>query len=246
MNRLLTLACALACLAAFGASTASAAPKLTNRLVTVKVTGSMKTTWSAVPEADPGCENKATGYRGSGTETVDWNQAKVLKGQLTGAGKYWGLMLFDNKNKPTSNMPISGSVQRQGSGATVACGKDMGVETDPCVGKKAFDSMAQFAFGANGRFTVQDNNLTMTTDLYPQCDWVWNLMVVRTGAVLINFGTGKFDAKRLANGHSSVSLNSHDEQKCEDQDGNTPGVRCTTVTDWRVTLYPYKTKKRRH
>src|SRR6476661_3230414 len=185
MNRIVVLAVALACVAA---STASAAtPKLTNRMVTVKITGSMKTTWSATPVTDPGCQNNATCYRGSGTETVEWNQAKVLKGRLTGAGRYWGLMLFDNKNKPTSNMPISGSVQRQGSGSTVACGEDMGIETDPCVGKRAFNSDAQFAFGANGRFTVQDNNLTMTTDLYPQCNWVWNLMVVRTGAVLVNF-----------------------------------------------------------
>jgi hypothetical protein len=245
MNRLLTLACALACLAAFGASTASAAPKLTNRMVTVKITGSMKTTWSAAPVPDPGCQNKPAGFHGSGTETVEWNQAKVLKGQLTGSGKYWGLMLFDNKNKPTSNMPISGSVQRQGSGSTVACGEDMGIETGPCVGKKAFDTNAQFAFGGNGTFTVQDNNITMTTDLYPDCNWVWNSMVVRTGAVLINYGMGKFDAKRLANGRSSVSLKSHREETCEGEDGSTPGVRCTTVTDWRVTLYPYKTKKGR-
>jgi len=245
MNRLLTLACALACLAAFGASTASAAPKLTNRMVTVKITGSMKTTWSATPVPDPGCQNKPAGFRGSGTETVEWNQAKVLKGQLTGSGKYWGLMLFDNKNKPASNMPISGSVQRQGTGSTIACGKDMGVETEPCVGKKVFDTKAQFAFGANRLFSVQDNNITMTTNLYPQCDWVWDSMVVRTGAVLINPGMGKFDPKRLANGRSSVSLNSHKEERCEDEAGTLdPGIRCTTVTDWRVSLYPYKTRTR--
>jgi hypothetical protein len=245
MNRLLTLACALACLAAFGASTASAAPKLTNRMVTVKITGSMKTTWSATPVPDPGCQNKPAGFRGSGTETVEWNQAKVLKGQLTGSGKYWGLMLFDNKNKPTSNMPISGSVQRQGTGSTIACGKDMGIDTESCVGKKVFDTNAQFAFGANRLFSVQDNNITMTTNLYPQCDWVWDSMVVRTGAVLINPGMGKFDPKRLANGRSSVSLNSHKEERCEDEAGTLdPGIRCTTVTDWRVSLYPYKTRSR--
>src|SRR5262245_36700554 len=103
-------------------------------MVTVKITGSMKTTWSAVPVPDQGCQIKPAGFLGSGTETVEWNQAKVLKDQLTGAGKYWGLMLFDNKNQPTSNMPISGSVQRQGTGSTIACGEDMGVETGPCVG----------------------------------------------------------------------------------------------------------------
>jgi hypothetical protein len=243
MNRIVVLVVALACIAA---STASAAtPKLTNRMVTVKVTGSMKTTWSAAPVTDPGCQDKPAGYHGSGTETVEWNQAKVLKGQLTGAGKYWGLMLFDSKNKPTSNMPISGSIQRQGTGSTVACGKDMGTETEPCVGKRVFDTNAQLAFGPNGRFNLQDTGLKMTTDLYPDCNWVWNLMVVRTGAVLINFGSGKIDPKRLANSRSSVSLNTHEEKRCEDEAGNDPGVRCNTVTDWRVTLYPAGKKRRR-
>jgi hypothetical protein len=32
---------------------------------------------------------------------------------------------------------------------------------------------------------------------------------------------------------------------CVDEAGNDPGVRCTTVTDWRVTFYPAAKKRRR-
>jgi hypothetical protein len=90
MNR--TLA-ALAIAAAFlgAATSATAAPKFTNRMVTVKITGSQKTTWQATPVADPGCQNKAGGFRGSGTETIEWTQAKASKAQMVGSGKNWGL-----------------------------------------------------------------------------------------------------------------------------------------------------------
>jgi hypothetical protein len=244
MNRIvLPLAIAAACLGA--ATSASAAPKLTNRMVTVKITGSQKTTWQATPVADPGCENKPTGSHGSGTETVEWNQARAIKGQLTGAGKYWGLMLFDKKNQPTSNMPISGTIERQGNGSTVVCGKDMGDETAPCVGKKAFNTDAELAFLTGNRFTLDDRNVTMTTapGLYPDCNWVWNGMTVRTGAVVMNVGMGKFDPRRLANAKSSVSLTTHDEKLCQNE-GADPGVTCKTVTDWRITFYPAKKKRR--
>jgi hypothetical protein len=57
-------------------------------------------------------------------------------------------------------------------------------------------------------------------------------------------GLGKFDPKRLGNGRSSVSLNSHDEKLCQNE-GADPGVECTTVTDWRVRFYPAGKKRRR-
>jgi hypothetical protein len=63
--------------------------------------------------------------------------------------------------------------------------------------------------------------------------------------VLINPGDAKFDSRRLANGRSSVTLLSHDEKRCENE-GAEPGIKCTTVTDWRITLYPAGKKKRRH
>jgi hypothetical protein len=243
MPRILALAVVLACAAA---STASAAPaKLTNRMVTVKVAGSMKTSWTATPVPDPGCQNKSTGSQGSGSEAVEWSQARVLKAQLTGAGKYWGLMFFDKNNQPTSHVPISGSVQRQGGGVDVACGETLPDRSQPCTGRRVFDTDAQVTLAPNYHFQATDTNLTMTSALYPECNWIWNLMVVRTGDVLINPGDAKFDSRRLANGRSSVTLLSHDEKRCENE-GADPGIKCTTVTDWRITLYPAGKKKRRH
>jgi hypothetical protein len=239
----LALAVALACVAASTAS-AAAPTKLTNRIVTVKVSGSMQTDWTAVPVPDPGCENKPTGSQGSGNETIEWGNAKAIKAQLTGSGKYWGLMFFDRDNKPTSRVPMSGSVKRQGGGVDVVCGKTLEDRSQPCVGSRAFSTNGQFTLAPNHHFQASDTDLTMTTSLYPDCNWIWDSMVVRTGAVLINFGDGKFDPRRLANGRSSVSLKSHDEKKCENE-GAQPGIKCTTVTDWRVTLYPAGKKKRR-
>jgi hypothetical protein len=245
MNRIVVVLAITA--ATLGAATsASAAPKFTNRMVTVKIAGSQKTTWQAAPVADPGCENKPTGYHGSGTETVEWTQARALKGQLTGSGKNWGLMLFDKKNAPTSAMPISATIDRQGNGNSVVCGKELADETAPCVGHRAFHTDAELAFLTNSRFTLDDRNVTLTTApaLYPDCNWVWNGMTVRTGAVVMNVGVGKFDPRRLANGKSSVSLTSHEEKRCENE-GADPGVTCKTVTDWRITFYPYKKKRGR-
>jgi hypothetical protein len=242
MNRLLLCALAVACLAA--TATASAAtPKFVNRTVTVKVAGSMKTTWKAAPVADPGCQGKPSGYLGSGTETIEWSQAKVLKGQLTGQGEYFGLMVTDRKGMPTSKLPISGTVQRSGNGQSVACGEVRPDETGPCVGKKNFDTDMQLAFLTGRRFTLDDPNVTMTSSLYPDCEWVWDGMVVRTGAVLLNVGMGKFDPKRLAKTKSSVTLKTHDEKRCQDE-GADDGVECTTVTDWRITFYPARKKRR--
>lgn len=243
MSRILVFAVALACVAA---STASAAKptKLTNRMVTVKVSGSMQTSWNATPVPDQGCENKLSGSRGSGSERVEWSNSRAIKAQLTGSGKYWGLMFFDKRGKPTFRVPISGSVQRQGSGVDVACGETLEDRSAPCVGRRAFDTNAQLTLAPNLHFQATDNDLTMTTALYPDCNWIWDSMVVRVGAVLMNIGDAKYDPRRLANGRSSVTLKSHDEKKCENE-GAEPGISCTTVTDWRVTLYPAGKKKRR-
>jgi hypothetical protein len=240
---LVVLAIAAACLAAV--ASASAAPSFTNRMVTVKITGSQKTTWQASPVADPGCENKPTGSQGSGTETIAWTQARALKGQLTGSGKNWGLMLFDKKNYPTSNMPISVTMDRSGGGHDVVCGKPIEDRSAPCVGHRVFGTDAELAFLTNQRFTIDDRNVSMTTapGLYPDCDWIWNGMTVRTGAVVLNVGMGKFTPKLLANAKRSVSLRTHEEKRCEDE-GADPGVTCNTVTDWRITFYPYKTRSR--
>jgi hypothetical protein len=234
MNRILLLAIALAC---FGASTASAAPKFTNRMVTVKVAGAQKTTWKATPVADPGCQNKLGGYRGSGTETVEWSQARVLKGQLTGSGKSWGLMLTDKRGMPTSAVPIAGTVDRKGGGVSVVCGEDVADTSASCIGRQTFATDAELSFLTGQRFTLDDAKVSLTTSLYPSCHWVWDGMTVRTGAVLLNVGAGKFDPRRLANGRSSVTLGTHDEKRCQNE-GADPGVECTTVTDWRITLYP--------
>jgi hypothetical protein len=244
MNRILALAVVLACVAASTAS-AAAPTKLTNRMVTVKVAGFMQTSWTANPVPDPGCENKPTGSRGSGTERVEWSHGRALKAQLTGSGKYWGLMFLDKKNQPTSRVPISGSVQRSGKGVDVACGEALPDRSEPCTGRRAFDTNAQLTLAPNYHFQAMDTDLTMVTSLYPECNWIWDLMVVRTGAVLINPGDGKFDPRRLANGRTSVTLHSHDEKRCENE-GAEPGIKCTTVTDWKITLYPAGKKKRRH
>jgi hypothetical protein len=241
MNRILLLAVALVC---FGASTASAAPKFTNRMVTVKINGSQKTTWKATPVADPGCQNKLGGYRGSGTETVEWSHARVLKGQLTGSGKSWGLMLTDKRGMPTSAMPISGTIDRKGGGVSVVCGEDAADTSAACIGRRTFATDAQLSFLTGQRFTLDDPKVSLTTSLYPSCHWVWDGMTVRTGAVLLNVGAGKFDPRRLANGRTSVTLGTHDEKRCQNE-GADPGVECTTVTDWRITLYPAGKKGRR-
>jgi hypothetical protein len=241
MNRIVLLAVALACI---GASTASAAPKFTNRMVTMKIAGSQKTTWKATPVADPGCQNKLGGSRGSGTETVEWSQARALKGQLTGSGKSWGLMLTDKRGMPASAMPISGTIDRQGGGVSVVCGEDVADTSAPCIGRRTFATDAQLAFLTGQRFTADDPKVTLTTSLYPSCHWVWDGMTVRTGAVLLNVGVGKFDPPRLANGRTSVTLKTHDEKRCQNE-GADPGVECTTVTDWRITLYPAGKKRRR-
>jgi hypothetical protein len=68
-------------------------------------------------------------------------------------------------------------------------------------------------------------------------------MTVRTGAVVMNVGAGKFDPRLLANAKRSVSLTSHDEKRCEIERAD-PGLTCTTVTDWRVTFYPFKKTRR--
>ena len=240
MNRILLLALALACI---GASTANAAvPKFTNRMVTVKITGSQKTTWKAAPVADPGCQNKAGGYHGSGTETIEWSQARVLKGQLTGSGKTWGLMLTDKRGMPTSSMSISGTIDRQGGGVSVVCGEEVADTSGSCIGRKTFATDAQLAFLTGKRFTLDDQHVTMTNSLYPNCDWVWDGMTVRTGAVLLNVGVGKFDPRRLANARSSVTLATHEEKRCQDE-GADPGVECTTVTNWRISFYPAKKRR---
>jgi hypothetical protein len=241
MNRIVLLAVALVCL---GVSTASAAPKFTNRMVTVKIAGSQKTTWKATPVADPGCQNKLGGSRGSGTETIEWSQARALKAQLTGSGDSWGLMLTGKGGIPTSYMPISGSIDRQGGGISVVCGKDVEDTSAPCLGKKNFTTDAELAFLTGRRFTLDDPKVTLTHALYPDCHWVWDGMTVRTGAVLLNPGLGKFDPKRLGNGRSSVSLNTHEEKRCQDE-GADPGVECTTVTNWKITFYPAAKKRRR-
>jgi hypothetical protein len=242
MNRLLVLALALACVAASTAS--AAAPKFTNRMVTVKIAGSQKTTWKATPVPDPGCENKPTGSLGSGTETIEWSQARVLHGQLTGSGNSWGLMLTDKHGTPTSAMPISGTIERQGGGVDVVCGKQLPDRSGPCLGRKTFATDAQLALLTGRRFTADDSKVTLTTSLYPDCNWVWNGMTVRTGAVLLNAGVGKFDPRRLANGRTSVTLATHEEKSCQ-AEGADPGVECKTVTNWRVTLYPAGKTRRR-
>ena len=242
MNRILVLALALACLGAT-ATTAAAAPSFTNRMVTVKIAGSQKTTWKATPYADPGCQHKAGGYRGSGVENIEWSQAKVLKGQLVGSGKNWGLMFTDRRGTPTSRVPITGTIDRRGNGVSVVCGEERADETAGCVGRKTFSTEAQFSFLTGNRFTLDDPTVFLTSELYPSCEWVWDGMVVRTGAVLLNVGKGKFDPKRLARSRSSVSFKSHEEQRCQDE-GADQGVECTTVTDWRMTLYPAKKRRK--
>jgi hypothetical protein len=242
MNRILPLVIALACI---GTTTASAAtPQFTNRVVTVKIAGSQKTTWKATPVANPGCQDKPGGVRGSGTETIEWSQSRALKGQLTGSGANWGLTTFDKRGMPASGMPISGSINRSGGGVTVVCGKDVADESAPCVGRKSFGTDAHLAFLTGHRFTLDDPKVTLTNSLYPDCRWVWDGLTVRTGAVLLNVGKGKFDPKRLAATRSSVTLKSHEEQRCQNE-GAEPGVECTTVTDWRITFYPAAKKRRR-
>ena len=246
MNRTVFLAAAItltvfAALASVAITTAAAAPSITNRAVTIKVAGSQKTTWQAVPTPDAACQGKPTGQRGSGTETVEWSNAKVLKGRLTGYGKNWGLMVTDSRGMPAASMPISGTIDRRGEGVSVACGEES-VTAAECVGRKTFTTEAQFAFLTGRRFTISDPTVAMTTPLYPNCDWVWNSMTVRTGAVLLNVGKGKYDPKRLR-GRGSVTLKTREEQRCQDE-GSDPGVTCLTVTEWRITLYPAKRKRR--
>lgn len=243
MNRIALLAVALACAAAVPANAAT--PKFTNRAVTVKITGSQKTTWKAAPVADPSCQhNEPTGFQGSGTETIEWSQSRAIKAQLTGSGPNWGLMTTDKRGMPTSALPIAGSIQRSGGGISIVCGKSLEDTSGPCLGRKTFATDAQLSFLTGKRFTIDDPRVTMVGSLYPDCDWVYNGMTVRTGDVLLNVGLGKFDPRRLANGRSSVSLNTHDEKRCQDE-GADPGVECTTVTNWRVTLYPAGKKRRR-
>ena len=244
MNRLLLIAVALVCIAAATPSAASAAPTFTNRTVTVKISGSQKTTWKATPVADPGCQDKLGGYRGSGTETIEWSHARALKGQLTGSGNSWGLMLTNQGRIPTTMMPISGTIDRQGGAVTVVCGKDAADTSVPCIGRRTFATDAELAFLTGRRFTADDPKVTLTNSLYPDCHWVWDGMTVRTGAVLLNVGLGKFDPKRLGNGRTSITLSTHDEKRCQNE-GADPGVECTTVTDWRITLYPAGKKRRR-
>ena len=55
---------------------------------------------------------------------------------------------------PTSGMPISGAVQRSGSGVTISCGETQPDITGPCVGRKTFATDAQLAFLTNERFTL--------------------------------------------------------------------------------------------
>jgi hypothetical protein len=243
MNRILLVAVALVCIGASTASAASAAPTFTNRMVTVKIAGSQKTTWKATPVADPGCQNKLGGYRGSGTETIEWSHARALKGQLTGSGNSWGLIVNDKRGRPASGLPISGSINRSGGGVSVVCDKDVADTSASCTGRQTFATDAQLAFLTGRRFTADDSKVTLTNSLYPNCNWVWDSLTVRTGAVLLNVGVGKFDPRRLANAKTSVTLATHEEKRCQDE-GADPGVECTTVTDWRITFYPAKKRRR--
>lgn len=245
MNRIALFLVALACAVAAPIATASAAkmPSFTNRTVTVKIAGSQKTTWQAAPYSDPGCQGELGGFRGSGTETIEWSQSRAIKAQLVGSGPSWGLTVLDKKNMPVSGLPISGSVQRSGEGNSVVCGEERQPTIAGCLGKRNFTTDAQLAFLTGKRFTLDDRNVTLTNDLYPGCDWVWDNMTVRTGAVLLNVGVGKFDPKRLAKTRSSVSLRTHEEKRCENE-GGYEGSQCLTVTDWTITFYPFKKKGR--
>lgn len=224
--------------AAVAAPTAQAAPSSTLRDVTVKVSGSQKTTWSAVPVANAACNGKPSGEQGSGTETIEWSSSKVLKGQLSGSGQTWGLM-FGTR----SDIPISGTVKRTGGGHSVTCGVAAPDTSGACVGTKPFTETALLSFLTGRRTTIGPNKLLMTGDLFPQCTWVWDGMTVRTGAVLLNGVKGRFDPKRLAK-RQSVTLSGRSEERCEKQLDPDPGVTCLTTTHWRVTLYPAKTKRR--
>ncbi|EHN09396.1 hypothetical protein PAI11_37300 [Patulibacter medicamentivorans] len=223
----------------------AAAATFANRPVTFKVSGSQKTTWKAVPVADPGCQNKLGGERGSGTETISFSHARALKGTIVGSGSSWGLWVRDKRGRQTSTLPISGTIDRQGGGVTVVCGEDRPDTSGGCVGRRTFDAQASVQFLTGRRTTFSDDTVLGTSQLYPDCRWVWDGMTVRTGNVLLNVGTGRFDPKRLASSKSSLTLVGRDEARCEDEPDPTPGVTCTTVTDWRVTLYPAGKKRRR-
>ncbi|WP_320671231.1 hypothetical protein [Patulibacter defluvii] len=224
------------------APAASAAP-YANRAVTFKLSGSQKTTWQAVPVPEPVCQNKPTGFRGSGTETIEFSHARALKGTVTGSGNTWGLWVRDKGGRQISTLPLAGTVERKGGGISVVCGEDRPDTSGGCVGKRNFTGQGLVSFLTGRRLTFSEDTVLGTSALYPDCRWVWDGMTVRTGNVLLNVGKGKFDPKRLAR-RSSLTLTGRDEARCQDESDPTPGVTCTTVTVWKLTIYPAGKKKR--
>lgn len=96
----------------------------------------------------------------------------------------------------------------------------------------------------NKQFTVDDHDLTMVGSLYPNCDWIYYSMTVRTGDVLVNVGIGEVRSEEAVEREELGDARHAQGGALPGRERRRSRRARTTVTDWRVTLYPYKKKRR--
>jgi hypothetical protein len=206
----------------------------------VKLQGEMRTTFSSRPTPDCAPDGKKSGPSASGTETVKFHNAKVVKAEI---GLIGGMpsVLYKVGGKPVYDLPVTGSISRQAQGDELACGQSTHPDIGACTGSRNFTGSIVPSFTVGRRLVMNTQRMPMTTELYTSCQWIFDSHVGRTGAMLLNSVQGRYDPKRFR-GKSSFTFTATDRQDCKDEPWD---ITCETVSTWRISFYPDKKKRRR-
>jgi hypothetical protein len=206
----------------------------------VKIQGEMRTTFSSRPTPDCAPDGRPTGPSASGREVIRFRNSKVIKAQI---GLLGGRpqVLFKVAGKPVYDLPVSGTIEREGQGDQFACGKALHPDIAKCTGSRRFTGTIVPAFNLRRRFDMNTQRMPMTGDLYPDCEWIYDSHIGRTGAMLLNHVQGSYDPRRFR-GRSSFTFRAGDRSDCK---GETWDITCDTVSTWKISFYPDKKKPRR-
>ena len=236
-------AVAVALLGTCGAAAvpADAAPLSPVRDYDLKLSVSMKSTFSF--NVDPtGCNgHKPNGWIGSGQEILEASSPKPVRVTVSA---FKGADMVVNRKDMKAGYELSGTTKRTGSMKWQVCDEMLDPKFDRCVGTYRFDTKVEAMFMHGDKFQISDTMDKDTHDVVPACGndaFGWDSAVARTGVVLLD--SAQAPARKVRRTKGSFTLTGTSKNTCDVEYFGTG--TCGTEWTWKAKFTPVKGKRKR-
>lgn len=234
----------LAAAVAVLAGVATPASAFTMRDFDVKLSVTMRSSFSFRPNPT-GCNGQLPlGYTGSGQEILQASSPRPVR--LTYVDDGGTAQPTLSRRDLKSAFAIEGTTTRSASLTATVCQPQPPLRLASCVGRHRFADAIELAFMSGTRFVFSSARSKPTTAVVKGCDrsgFNWDSAVARTGNVLLLAASGRTARSRLARSRSAVTLRAHAVERCDVPDFGLGS--CRTEWSYAARFTPVKRRTAR-